>query len=127
MANADDKQSLLNDLLRHETAVWEALVQGDAAADRAALAENFLGVYPDGFADREDHVGQLANGPSVATYKLSHMQARPLGGAFALLSYRAEFIRAARSETEAMYVSSIWQRVGDGWVNVFSQDTPAQD
>ncbi len=35
-----------------ERAVWQALADGDAAADRAALAADFPGVYPDGFAGR---------------------------------------------------------------------------
>lgn len=43
-----------------------------------------------------------------------------------MISYRAQFRRIARSQDETMYVSSIWQRNGSGWTNIFSQDTPAQ-
>ncbi|MCV6585143.1 MAG: nuclear transport factor 2 family protein [Marinibacterium sp.] len=116
---------LLSSLTRHETAVWRALQDGDSAADARLLAADFLGVYSDGFADRSDHIAQLAQGPSIAAFSLHDLQARPLGADHALLSYRARFRRIGRSADEEMYVSSVWERAGAGWVNLFSQDTPA--
>ena len=61
----------VDDFLQLEREVWDALVEGDAEADIVLLAEDFLGVYPTGFASRSDHVEQLADGPSVSTYALS--------------------------------------------------------
>jgi hypothetical protein len=117
--------ALCQELSVHETRVWQALVDGDAAADAAALAHGFLGVYPSGFATSDDHVGQLAAGPTVDRFALSQMRVMTLGPDHAVLSYFAQFRRVAAMKDEAMYVSSIWQRAGDGWINVFSQDTPA--
>ncbi len=117
--------ALLDALLALETSVWQALVAGDAAADRALLAADFLGVYPDGFAGREAHVAQLSGGPTVARFRLSEARALPLGEGHALLAYRADYRRTGRSDDEAMYVSSVWRRGPEGWRNVFSQDTPA--
>lgn len=108
-----------------ETSVWDALVDGNADADNAALHSDFLGVYSDGFASKADHVGQLANGPSVARYSLADFQLKALGGEHAILSYRADFLRTGTDDPETMYVSSIWQRDPAGWINIFSQDTPA--
>jgi len=119
------EDSLLRELLACETSIWEALVAGDAAADARALAPAFLGVYPDGFAGRDSHAGQLVSGPTVARYALSDARVLPLGPDCALLAYLASYTRPGRSEGEAMYVSSIWRRRGDGWENLFSQDTPA--
>ena len=120
---------LCDALMDCERRVWDALLRGDAAADAAALCDSFLGVYADGFADKSAHVGQLAAGPTVMRYHLSEAQARPLGGDFGLLSYRAEFLRQGRAQLETMYVTSIWQRRDaerdSGWVNIFSQDTAA--
>ena len=116
--------ALLAALTACETAVWDALVRGDAAADAAALAGDFLGVYSDGFARKSDHVGQLANGPTVQSYTLSQCTARALGPVHALLCYRAQFLRPGQDTAEAMYVSSVWQRTDAGWINIFSQDTP---
>lgn len=117
--------TLLAELLAAETAVWQALVAGDAAADRALLAADFLGVYPDGFAGCEAHVAQLAAGPTVARFRLSDARALALGEGHALLAYRADYRRIGRSDDEAMYVSSVWRRGPEGWRNLFSQDTPA--
>jgi len=117
--------SLMQELVACETAVWEALVLGDAGADAAMLSAGFLGVYPDGFAGRDSHTGQLSGGPTVAAYELTEARVMRLGPDHALLAYRARYQRVGRSVGEEMYVSSIWQREGDGWLNVFSQDTPA--
>lgn len=119
-----DHSKLLAELTQFETDVWDVLVNGDRDADEKALHENFLGVYTDGFAGKQDHVAQLADGPTVQAYDLSDLAARPLGTEHALLSYKVQFLRASRSIFEVMYVSSIWQREGSGWVNIFSQDTP---
>lgn len=119
--------ALLTDLQTCETQVWDALVRGDMQADSAALDAAFLGVYPDGFAGKDAHVAQLAKGPTVARFAISDTRVKALGGDFAVFSYRADYVRTGRTQIETMYVSSIWKRDGAGWINVFSQDTPASD
>ena len=118
-------RDLLTDLLARETQVWQALVAGDAAADEALIDEGFLGVYPSGFATRACHVDQLADGPSVASFSILEPRAMSLGSDNALIAYRAEYSRPDNAP-ESMYVSSIWRRSGADWVNMFSQDTPAE-
>lgn len=113
----------LTTILGLETEVWQALVAGDPDLDGRLLAEDFLGVYPDGFAGRDTHVGQLANGPTVATYELSDARLMVIDADTALLAYRAEYVRPGATESEAMYVSSLWRRRDGQWVNIFSQDT----
>lgn len=126
MSELDPTDTSLRDtLLRLERLVWDALRSGDVRADQAALAPDFLGVYPDGFAGRDDHVAQLARGPTIQDYDLADLHARTLGPDFALLSYRATFRRIAGDMSEVMYVSSIWRRDGEAWMNIFSQDTVA--
>ena len=53
-----------------ETRVWNALLRGDAAADESLLASSFLGVYGSGFASKQEHVGQLENGPTVGSFSI---------------------------------------------------------
>ena len=115
----------LSVFLSLERSVWQALVDGDATADAALLAPDFLGVYPSGFSDKAGHVGQLATGPTIAQFELSQTRIMGLGADQVLFSYRADFTRVGRSDAEQMYVSSLWVRRGAAWVNVFSQDTPA--
>jgi hypothetical protein len=117
---------VLTSLVACETRVWEALVAGDQAADAAALHPSFLGVYPDGFSGKAEHVAQLAQGPTVQSYRLANCQVMELGPDYAVLSYRADYVRCGQVVPEAMYVSSIWKRRARDWVNVFSQDTPAE-
>ena len=54
----------IEQLVDLETQVWQALVDGDAAADAALLADDFLGVSPTGFAGKAEHAGLLAGGVS---------------------------------------------------------------
>ncbi|WP_171234461.1 nuclear transport factor 2 family protein [Ruegeria sp. HKCCA6837] len=117
----------LNDILDLEKQVWTALVEGNASADRALLSADFLGVYPTGFANRDDHVGQFADAPTMAEFDLSDAQLRVLTPDIVLLSYRADYQRPGATEGDAMLISSLWERRNDVWVNSFSQDTPVQD
>ncbi len=117
----------LADILKLETQVWAALVNGDASADRALLSADFLGVYPSGFANRDDHVGQFADAPTMAEFKLSQEKLRVLTPDVVLLSYRADYLRPDATEWGAMLISSLWERRHGVWVNSFSQDTPVQD
>jgi hypothetical protein len=119
----------VDDFLQLERKVWDALVEGDAEADIELLAEDFLGVYPTGFAVRSDHVEQLADGPSVSAYQLSEPRKLDISDRAVILSYRAEFQRASgagEGRLEVMYVSSLWCQRDDRWINTFSQDTPAK-
>lgn len=108
-----------------ETEVWQALASGDAEADRALLSSDFLGVYPSGFADRDDHAAQLADGPTVVSFEIREPQLRVLTADHVLLSYEARWGRVAGAEPDIVYISSLWSRIEGAWVNVFSQDTPA--
>jgi hypothetical protein len=117
----------IDDFIGLETQVWHALVDGDVESDARLLSEDFLGVYPSGFAGRIEHAAQLIDGPTVATFQLSEARLVAVSEAAVLLAYRADFTRRSgsdASEPEAMYVSSLWCRRDDRWVNLFSQDTP---
>ncbi|TDT17324.1 uncharacterized protein DUF4440 [Ilumatobacter fluminis] len=108
-----------------EQQVWQALVDGDAEADRSLLADDFLGVYPDGFAGLDEHVDQFASEPTVSTFSVNRPRWIELGDDAHLLCYEARFRRPGSDELHRMYVSSLWQRIDGRWVNTFSQDTPA--
>jgi len=106
-----------------ETRVWTALLSGDAGLDRALLAPEFLGVYSTGFADRDAHSGQLDGGPTIARFSLGDARLMDLGPGRVLLAYRAEYTRISADRSEAMFVSSIWEKRGADWLNIFSQDS----
>jgi hypothetical protein len=108
-----------------ESAVWDALVTGDADADRALLSEDFVGVFPTGFANRADHADELADGPSIATYTITDARLIDASEDAVLLCYRAEYRRPSQSAAEVMFISSLWVQREGRWWNTFSQDTPA--
>ncbi|MFY0618810.1 MAG: nuclear transport factor 2 family protein [Shimia sp.] len=116
--------TLRDTLYALEIQVWDALVSGDGNADGALLTEDFLGVYPDGFAGKDAHVQQLDHGASVADYRLSAVQIRQTGPNSALLIYRADYLRTGSASWEAMLISSLWENRANRWLNSFSQDTP---
>ncbi|WP_037316209.1 nuclear transport factor 2 family protein [Ruegeria halocynthiae] len=116
----------LDEILNLEKQVWAALVEGNGAADRALLSADFLGVYPTGFANRDDHVGQFADAPTIQNYELSQTQLRVMTPDIVLLSYRAEFQRPGSPRREVALISSMWERRHDAWLNSFSQDTPLE-
>jgi hypothetical protein len=112
-------------LVELETQVWRALVDGDPAADQRLLSHDFVGVYPTGFAGRDEHVAQIAHQPTVARFEITEPRAFAVAEDAWMLMYRAVSVRpGADAVEESMYVSSLWCRRGDRWVNVFSQDTP---
>ena len=107
-----------------ETSVWQALVTGDPKADTALLTADFLGVYPSGFAGRADHAGQLDQGPVMQAFHLDQARLTVITPDHVLLSYRATY-RRINAAQEVMFITSLWQQTTDGWLNSFSQDTPA--
>jgi len=118
----------LPEVLDLERQVWEALVRGDSSADSKLLHESFLGVYPSGFAGRDEHVEQLSAGPSVDAFEIHDARLVVLKPDTVLLAYLAVFRRPGTPVAEPsqrMYVSSVWQHFPKGWLNVFSQDTGA--
>ncbi len=122
------KPYTLEQFVSLEAEVWEALVSGDTEADGRLLAGEFLGVYSSGFANREEHVEHLRNGPVVKHYEISEARIQVLADGVVLLSYKAEFTRhkeRVADVKEVMFVTSIWCSRNGAWQNVFSQDTPA--
>jgi hypothetical protein len=115
-------------VLALETQVWEALKRGDPDLDQELLTPNFLGVYPTGFATREEHCSPLRNGPTAASYEILEPRLMELSPDLVLLTYLASWSRIKDGKPctpEKMYISSIWQQGKTGWKNIFSQDTPA--
>jgi hypothetical protein len=121
------RQHDIEQFIRLETEVWEALAEGDGEADGRLLSDDFLGVYTVGFADRAAHVAQLADGPTISEYSLGEARLMVLSDDMVLLAYRAEFKRPGEHEAESVLISSIWEERDGTWVNIFSQDTPSAE
>jgi hypothetical protein len=125
--DVDVREHDIEQFIRLESDVWEALATGNGEADGRLLSDDFLGVYTVGFADRAAHVAQLADGPTVIDYSLSEARLMGLSDDMALLAYRAQFRRTGEVDPQSVLISSIWQERQGRWVNIFSQDTPSAD
>ena len=124
MTENDKPIATLELMLSLEHRVWQALQRGDQAADLAALADDFVGVYPSGLSDRAGHAEQVSDGPSVLSYEISAPHIQAVGVGCAMLIYHARYQRVGREKEEQMFVSSLWEWQNGVWRNRFSQDTP---
>ena len=109
-----------------EIQVWEALKNGDKNANSKLLSDDFLGVYETGLGSKEDHLELLRNGPIISCYEIGSSQLIQLGPEIASLTYSATatFLRNEGEDTQVLlYITSIWARRLNKWVNIFSQDT----
>ena len=116
----------LNFFLGLEIQVWEALKNGDKNANYNLLSDDFLGVYETGLSSKEDHLELLRNGPIVSCYEIGSSQLIQLGPEIACLTYSATatFLKNEEKDTQVLlYITSIWARRLNKWVNIFSQDT----
>lgn len=113
----------LAEIVALEAEVWDALRTGDSGADERLLADDFLGVYPTGFAGKHDHSGQLDEGPTIESFTIDSPRLVVITDDDVLLAYDGAYRRPG-GELERMYVSSLWSRRDGVWRNVFSQDTP---
>jgi hypothetical protein len=116
----------LNFFLGLEIQVWEALKNGDKNANSKLLSDDFLGVYETGSGSKEDHLELLRNGPIISCYEIGSSQLIQLGPEIASLTYSATatFLRNEGEDTQVLlYITSIWARRLNKWVNIFSQDT----
>ena len=116
----------LNFFVGLEMQVWEALKKGDVNADAKLLSDDFLGVYEDGISSKEDHLEQLRNGPIISCYEIGSSQLVQLGPEIVSLTYSATttFLKTEAQDTQILlYITSIWARRLNKWVNIFSQDT----
>ena len=116
----------LNFFLGLEMQVWEALKNGDKNANSKLLSDDFLGVYETGLGSKEDHLELLRNGPIISCYEIGSSQLIQLGPEIASLTYSATatFLRNEGEDTQVLlYITSIWARRLNKWVNIFSQDT----
>jgi len=95
-------------------------------ADANLLSDDFLGVYETGISSKKDHLDQLRNGPVISSYEIGSAQLMQLGPEIVSLTYSATAIFLKNETQDAQnlfFITSIWTRRLNKWVNIFSQDT----
>ena len=124
-----DASPQLTALIRaQEVQVWEALKNKDKTADRKFLDDHFVGVYRDGFGTAAEHVAQIDDVYQLTGYQLDNVRVFNVSAAAVMIVYRATCQATGTWVADCaqpLYISSLWIRHGERWVNVFSQDTSA--
>lgn len=110
-----------------EKKVWNCLLIGDAKIDSQLLADDFLGVYTNGFSEKTHHVNALKNGPVISGYEISEARMKALSPDTILISYLANYKCSKSLTSRSVYITSIWQKQLSAWKNIFSQDTMANN
>ena len=113
-----------------EKQIWDAIVQKDKDAAAQLLAKDFIGVYQDGFATKQNSLRDLDRSYTLSNYQWQDFRVIPLASKNVLLLYKATCKGSGEwmgfcSHSE--YVSSLWEERNGKWMNVFSQDTPANE
>lgn len=113
-AKRDPLTEALGDRLRR---LWDAYTSFDAATHHDILAEDYRAVHPDGTV----HLGKpttedIAAAP-IEDYRLSELQAWPIGDEAALATYTAEVeVRSHGSAARFKFaVGEVWAKGGDEW------------
>ena len=121
------QQTDLDYFVALESSVWEALKTGEKSIESRLLADDFIGVYASGVEAKQDHIGQLDDGPTVLNYEIEQPQLHRVQLDAVLLIYQASWWRPARPDIPYRYhISSLWQYRDGRWRNRFSQDTAVE-
>ena len=71
-------------------------------------------------------MAQLKNGPVITSYEMGSARLLQLGPEIVSLTYSATavFLKdKTQNDRKLFYITSIWARRFNKWVNIFSQDT----
>jgi hypothetical protein len=114
-------------LVAREQASWDLAIHHDTAAYTALHAPEFIAVGPTGVTDRRTaESSALDTNVHFAHYALTDFHVARIAARTALVTYRvrASGLDHGKPFTLDSYVSSLWSKHGDTWLNLFYQSTP---
>jgi hypothetical protein len=106
---------------------WDAVKTKDYKTYVRFLAEDFVDVLPDGIqtkSEEEKAIDQL----TVYDYKWEHLRVVHFSPDVTLLVYKAtqKATFCGQPLPTPTWVSSLWMRRNESWLNVFAQETKAE-
>jgi len=119
----DDDPEIEAILVALKAAAMCATEKGDADFYASYLADNAIGVTPQGVFNKQQILQGMKNGKTFKSSKIEGSRAVALGPDAGLVTYRATFVASGEPPVE-MFVSTLYRRYHDGWKGVFYQQTP---
>jgi len=112
----------VNKLQRLEEALWHEDTRYDVGFMEQVLATDFIEFGRSGRTYQRSEIINSPKRPINAVFPLQSFTVRPLSDNVALVTYNSQV--AFHGQCEYGRRSSIWSRLGDGWVLRFHQGTP---
>ena len=108
-------------LLALKAAAVRATEKGDVAFYAEYLAEDAIGVTPQGVLNKQQILALLKNG-GFKNLKVEDTRAIALSDDAGMVTYRA-WIETPEWPAREVFVSTLYRRYADGWKGVFYQQT----
>ncbi len=120
--------ALKEELVQLETQSWEAWKNHDGKFFEGFLSDDHVEVGFGGLTSKTEVVAGVASGVcEVKKYSLDHLELKMLGDDMALLTYyeAQETSCQGKAVPSPCWVSSLYRKRGERWLNVLYQQTPA--
>ena len=126
-APAEQADDALKQILEPKIqAEWTAFKVKDSKTYHDLLADDFIAVEVDseGTRNKEQATAEIQK-TGVSDFTLSRLDARPLGGEAAMVTYEAflMFLPSAQVRYLRIYVTEIWVKEGAAWKALHYQET----
>jgi hypothetical protein len=109
-------------LLALKAAAIRANEKGDVAFYAEYLAEDAIGVTPQGVLDKQQILAMLRSGGGFRASKIEDTRAIALSDDAGMVTYRA-WLENSEWPAREVFVSTLYRRYADGWKGVFYQQT----
>jgi hypothetical protein len=119
----DDDPEIEAVLLALKAAAVLATEKADVGFYASYLADNAIGVTPQGVFDKQQILDGIRGGKAFHSSKIEDSRAVALGSDAGIVTYRATFETPGKPPTQ-LFVSTLYRRYHDGWKGVFYQQTP---
>jgi hypothetical protein len=110
-------------LLALKAAAIRAHEKGDVAFYAEYLADDAIGVTPQGVLDKQQILAMLRSGGGFRASKIEDTRAIALSDDAGMVTYRA-WLETPEWPAREVFVSTLYRRYADGWKGVFYQQTP---
>jgi len=119
--------SIENELRELEEKGWAAISVGDGDFYRGLVTDRTVCVEPDGLQTGHELADDIdASKSPFDDFALEDVRVLPLGGAAALINYRATVRLSEADFSFQLYMTSVYEHGDGGWKLLFHQQTPVK-